>query len=279
MPSQTHTVDYCGCHFAYDVVGSGTPVLFIQGTGVHGAAWRPQTDELSAEYTCLSFDNRGMSRSQPRGAAITIRQMAEDALALMDAEKWERAHVVGHSLGGVVAQELALLAPQRAKSLALLCTFSSGRDAMQMSASMLWTGLRSRVGTRRQRRRAFLELMMPLAEIAKVDPDAMAISLEPVFGHDLADQPPVVMAQLRAMGLYDATPRLNALRNIPTMVVSAELDRISPPSVGRGMAKAIPGATYFEIAAAAHGVPVQRASEINELLRSHWRTVDSRERP
>ena len=276
QPTASRTLEYCGCLLAFDLVGSGQPVVFIHGTGVHGAAWRPQTDALSAEYTCLFFDNRGMARSQPRGVAITITQMAQDALALMDALAWTNAHVVGHSLGGIVAQELAIIAPHRAKSLSLLCTFSRGRDAMQMSAGMLWTGLRSRIGTRRQRRRAFLELMMPPAGLAKVDANAMAISLEPVFGHDLADQPPVVLAQMRAMGGYDATPRLNALRDIPTMVVAAELDRISPPHVGRAMAAAIPGATYHEIAGAAHGVPVQCAGTINNLLREHWRAVDAR---
>lgn len=276
MQNQTRSVEYQGCKLAYDLVGSGEPVLFIQGTGVHGAAWRPQTDVLSADYSCLSFDNRGMGRSQPRAKAITIRQMAEDARAVMDAAGWDRAHVVGHSLGGIIAQELAFIATPRVKSLSLLCTFSRGRDAMQMNASMLWTGLRTRIGTKRQRRCAFLELMMPLSEIAKVDANAMAMSLEPVFGHDLADQPPIVMAQMRAMGPYDATPHLEKLRDIPTMVVSAELDRISPPHVGRKMAADIPGATYHEIAGAAHGVPVQRAPEINELLREHWRKADSR---
>lgn len=276
MQNQSSSVEYQGCKLAYDLVGSGEPVLFIQGTGVHGAAWRPQTDVLSADYSCLSFDNRGMGRSQPRAKAITIRQMAEDARAVMDAAGWDRAHVVGHSLGGIIAQELAFIATPRVKSLSLLCTFSRGRDAMQMNASMLWTGLRTRIGTKRQRRCAFLELMMPLAEIAKVDANVMAMSLEPVFGHDLADQPPIVMAQMRAMGPYDATPQLGKLRDIPTMVVSAELDRISPPHVGRKMAADIPGATYHEIAGAAHGVPVQRAPEINELLREHWRKADSR---
>ncbi|MEO7995961.1 MAG: alpha/beta hydrolase [Gemmatimonadaceae bacterium] len=275
MNPETRTVEHKGCRLAYEVVGLGEPVLFIQGTGVHGAAWRPQTDVLCTEYSCLSFDNRGMSRSQPRGVEITIEQMAEDALKLIAAEKWETAHVVGHSLGGIVAQEVALQAKHRVRSLSLLCTFSRGRDAMQLTPAMIWTGLRTRIGTKRMRRQAFLELMMPAAELAKANADEVAANLAPVFGHDLADQPAVVMAQMRAMGRYDARPRVAALRGIPTMVVSAELDRISPPAVGRRMAAEIPGAAYHEIAGAAHGAPLQRAGEINALLRAHWRAVDS----
>ena len=267
---QTSTIEHRGCRLAYDTAGSGPPVLFIQGTGVHGDAWRPQIDVLRDHFTCLSFDNRGMARSQPRGTAITVAQMAEDALALMDAAGWNTAHVVGHSLGGAVAQAVALQARERVRSLALLCTFSRGRDAMQMSLSMLWTGLRTRIGTKRQRRKAFLEMVLAPHELVGKNLDQVAADLAPVFGHDLADQPAVAMAQLRALGAFDATPRLAELKTVPTLVVSAEFDRISPPWVGKAIAAAIPGARYAEVPAAGHGVPLMHASEINRLLREHF---------
>ena len=267
---QTSTVEHRGCHLAYDIDGSGPPVFFIQGTGVHGDAWRPQIDVLREHFTCLSFDNRGMARSQPRGAAITVPQMAEDALTLMDAAGWKTAHVVGHSLGGAVAQEVALQAQARVRSLALLCTFSRGRDAMQLSPSMIWTGLRTRIGTKRQRRKAFLEMVMAPNELVGKDLDRVAADLAPVFGHDLADQPAVAMAQLRALGAFNATPRLGELKNVPTLVVSAEFDRISPPRVGRAIASGIPGARYAEVPAAGHGVPLLHAAEVNRLLREHF---------
>ncbi len=265
--------EHDGCRLSYRIDGAGPPVLFIQGTGVHGAAWRPQVDVLAHSYSCLSFDNRGIGESQPRGAKISIGQMASDALSLMDAQGWQDAHVVGHSLGGIVAQELALQAPSRARSLALLCTFSRGRDAMQFSAWMLWYGLRTRIGTRAMRRAAFLKLMMTPDELEHADVAAVAESLVPLFGHDLADQPPVMMAQMRAMGSYDATPHLRELSKIPTLVVSAALDRISPPWVGRKMAKDIAGARYVELPNAAHGVPLRQSAVINNLLREHFEAL------
>ena len=109
-----------GCQLAYEDRGTGPPVVFIQGLGIHGRAWKPQVDGLAADYRCLTFDNRGIGRSQPRGCAITIPQMAEDALALMDAQGWERAHLVGQSMGGLVAIEMALRAGRRVRSLALI---------------------------------------------------------------------------------------------------------------------------------------------------------------
>ena len=88
----------------YEVRGRGASVLFIQGAGLHGAGWEPQVSELSTSYTCATFDNRGMGRSQPHVGALTIEQMAADAVAIMDALGWESAHVVGHSMGGLIAR-------------------------------------------------------------------------------------------------------------------------------------------------------------------------------
>ena len=128
----TRTLTHRGCHLAHDLRGEGPPVLFIQGTGIHGDGWLPQIDGLRDRFACLSFDNRGMARSQPIGdARITVEQMAEDALAVMDARGFDAAHVVGHSLGGSIA--LALSAPRRVRTLSLLCTFASGRDATALS--------------------------------------------------------------------------------------------------------------------------------------------------
>ena len=273
--NETLTVEHRGCRLAYEVRGDGPPVLLIQGVGVHGDGWRPQVDGIGARYRCLTFDNRGMNRSQPVGATVSVEQMAEDALKLMDAQRWESAHVVGHSLGGLIALHLGLSARQRVRSLALLCTFARGRDATQLSPWMLWTGLRTRVGTRRQRRHAFLKLVVPPGTLAVSDRDALAERLAPMFGHDLADQPPVTMKQFTAMRAYDATPRLGELSGVSTLVVSATHDRIARPELGRALAAGVPGARFLEIEDAAHGVTIERAGQINDLLGDHFSQTDT----
>jgi pimeloyl-ACP methyl ester carboxylesterase len=260
-------IEHRDCSIAYDLHGSGPRVLFIQGVGVHGAGWRPQVDVLSRDLACLTFDNRGMGRSQPVGMAVTVDQMAEDARAVLDAAGWDQAHVVGHSLGGLVAVALALANRDRVRSLALLCTFASGRDAAPLTRRMIWYGLRSRVGTRSMRRRGFLKLVMPPG--ASVDVEALAPSMAELFGHDLADTPPIVGAQLRAMRAAHLTPRLSELAGLPTLVVSAAHDPIAPPRAGRVLANGIPGATLVEIADASHGLPITHAERVNELLRAH----------
>jgi pimeloyl-ACP methyl ester carboxylesterase len=200
---------------------------------------------------------------------LSIEQMAEDALTLMDEQKWESAHVVGHSMGGLIALHLALAARLRVRSLSLLCTFARGRDALLLSPWMLWVGLCTRMGTRRQRRHAFLKLVVPPETLARSDRDALAERLAPFFGHDLAAQPTVAMKQLAAMGRYDATLHLGELSGLPTLVVSAAHDRIARPELGRDLAARVPGASYFELADASHGVPIERPAPINKLLFEH----------
>ncbi len=269
--TQRDPILHNGYHLSYEIAGSGPPVVLIQGVGVHGGAWARQVSALAAHYECLWFDNRGLGRSQPLGARLTLEQMAEDTLALMDAQGWASAHLVSHSMGGLIALHTALSARARVRSLSLLCSFPHGRDATRLSPWMIWTGLRTRIGTRPQRRKAFLEIVMPPSALATSDRANLAAELAPLFGHDLADQPPVAMKQLSAMVRYNATPRLHELAGLPTLVVSAEHDRIAPPQIGRAMADRIPGARFVEIPGTSHGVTLQHPGRMNTLLHEHLR--------
>jgi pimeloyl-ACP methyl ester carboxylesterase len=269
-----------GTRVEYTVSGSGGPaVLLIQGVGVIGEGWRPQIDALSDRFRVVAFDNRGIGRSAlAAGAPVTIQAMAEDALAIMDAERIERFHVVGHSMGGLIAQQLALMVPRRVRSLSLLCTFATGKQGARLTTDTLLTALRTRIGTRRMRRNAFVELVMPRAYLAGVDRAELAERLRPLFGHDLADQPAIVMRQLRAMSRYDALGSLHLLASIPTIVVSAAEDRIALPPYGRAVAAAIPGARFSVVPDAGHGVTIHRARLINDLLAAHFQYADDRPR-
>ena len=264
------TLQTDGALVAYQRRGEGPPVLLIQGVGAVGEAWRPQVDSLADRFSLIWFDNRGIGGSEVGGSPLTIDAMAADALAIMDAEGAREFHVAGHSMGGVIAQAVALRAPERVKSLAFLCTFARGQDGARFTFSMLVTALRMRIGSRAMRRRAFLELIMPVRYLDTIDCDALAERLAPLFGHDLADQPSIAMTQLRAMSRYDASARLNTLANIPTLVVAAAEDRIARPEYGRALAAAIPGAEYVELPDAGHGVPLHRPEEINTLLAAHF---------
>ena len=259
----------------YELSGHGPRVLLIQGVGVAGECWRPQVDELQKKFQTLLFDNRGIGKSSGCSGPISIEAMAADARALMDAVGWESAHVIGHSMGGVIAQQLALDCPKRIRSLALLCTFARGKDAARLTPWVLWMTLRTRTGTRRMRRRAFLEILWAPEALKSADKDALAARVAGLIGRDLAHQPPILMRQLMAMGRHDISSRLSELREIPSFVISAEHDHIALPRYGEMLADATGAARFETVRGASHGVTIQMASEINQKLIEFLTSVES----
>jgi pimeloyl-ACP methyl ester carboxylesterase len=245
-------------------------VLFVQGVGVEGRGWRPQVEELSSDYACTVYDNRGIGKSRGDTKGLTIDVMARDALALLDRLGVARAHVVGHSLGGVIAQRLAFLRPERVASLALLCTFAGGRDLRSPSARLIWLGLRTAIGTRQMRREAFARLVLPDAYIASRGMGAAIDELEAVFGRNLATPPPITNLQLKALRTHDERARLREIGTIPTLVMSGRFDPIAPPKFGRALADGIGTAQFQEWADASHALPIQHAAAVNQRLHAHF---------
>lgn len=264
------SLDTKDAHLCYDDTGRGPVVLFLQGVGIERRAWSPQTGALESDYRCIASDHRGIGGSEGDLDKLSVDQMARDALALLDGLDIENAHVVGHSLGGVVAQRLALLAPERVQSLALLCTFSGGRDLARPSMRLVWLGALSRIGTRAMRRKAFARLVTPDAAIARRGLDVVATELEEVFGRPLAAPPAIGDRQLSALRTHDERARLGELAKIRTFVASGAHDPIATPASGRALAAAIPGATYRQWDDASHALPIQHAAEVNEALRAHF---------
>lgn len=260
-----------GARVSYARVGTGEPVLLIQGVGAIGKAWTPQVEALKQRFSVITFDNRGIGASTITEGRLTIESMADDALAILDAEGIDRCHVVGHSMGGLIAMQLALISPRRVKSLALLCTFPDGQSGVRLTRDTFFTGLRTRLGTRNMRRNAFLSLVLSKAGMRSEQLRTLATEMTDLFGRDLADQPSIIMKQLRAMSRFDPTWRLRCLASIPTLVVSGEEDRIAVPAYGRKLAGAIPGAAYLQLEKAGHAVPIESPESINRLLAEHMR--------
>lgn len=258
-----------GVTLTYDVVGTGPAVVCIQGVGIVGHGWRPQVGPLSTRFTVITVDNRGIGGSTAGEAPLTIDAMSADVLAILDAEGIRRCHVIGHSMGGLIALQAAVSAPQRVQSLCLLCTFANGADATALSLRMLWLGLRSRIGTRAMRRGAMLEMILPSAYLHGANRAELAAAYADLFGRDLADQPPIVAAQLRAMSACRVADKLPALVGIPTLVVSGRHDPIARPALGRAIADRVPGARFVEFEDASHALPIQCADRLNALLIEH----------
>ena len=259
----------------YELSGNGPPVLLIQGVGVTGEGWRPQIRTLAKGFQTLTFDNRGIGRSVSCNGSVTIEAMAADARALMDAVGWESAHVVGHSMGGVIAQQLALDVPKRVRSLSLLCTFARGKDAARVTPWVLWMTLRTRLGTRRVRRNAFLQMLFPPDYLRAADRDKLAAEVAAIIGRDLAYSPPVLIKQVQALSRHDTSGRLGALAGIPALVISARHDPVALPKYGRQLAQLLPGATFEEMLSSSHGAIIQEADEVSRRLERFFHTTET----
>ncbi len=267
-----------GAKIHYEVAGEGPPVLLIQGTGIAASGWARQVEGLRGRFQCAVFDNRGVGGSSPADRSLSVRQMAEDAGAVMDGLGWQSAHVVGHSLGGLIAQELALQRPTRVRSLALLCTMRRGRDIARLTPGTLWLGLRMMIGTKRMRRMASLGSIVPRALDPAIDRDQLAAEFAEIFGRDLAQQPSVSFRQVRAMAAHVASD-LGPLAGIPTLVVAGDDDRIVRPALSRELATAIVGARHVELANAGHAVILHDAARVNALLAEHFAAAERGDGP
>jgi 3-oxoadipate enol-lactonase len=219
MPS----VDAGGTELHCLRAGSGEPMLLIQGMSATHTAWgRAFLAPLEESFECIVFDNRGMGLSGQAQLPFDIADLSGDVAALLDALEIERAHVVGISMGGMIAQELALAHPERIRSLTLGATYCGGPQGTLMDPAdlqMLAAAMAS--GEREQVFRAMWE-----------------INLSPAFREDetrfaefcaMASALPapreVIVQQMQACAAHDTSTRLASLE-VPTQVIHGTADRL-----------------------------------------------------
>ena len=136
----------------YTLCGQGEPVLLVMGLAMSGRGWRGQVEDLSKDFTVCSYDNRGVGDSSTPIGLYTTRALAKDAFGLMDHLGWDRAHVVGISMGGMIAQHMGLLRPERVRSMALISTHMgglAGRPSFQ--GTKAFVGMQTTTGEQRLR--------------------------------------------------------------------------------------------------------------------------------
>lgn len=113
-----------GIKLNYKVEGQGYPLVMIMGLGANRSGWSPQISFFKKHYTVVTFDNRGVGKSDKPEGPYSIRMMADDTVKLMDHLEIKKTHIMGASMGGMIAQELAINYPERVSKLVLACTFA-----------------------------------------------------------------------------------------------------------------------------------------------------------
>jgi pimeloyl-ACP methyl ester carboxylesterase len=229
MPS----MGVAGTELYYERAGAGEPMLLIQGMSATHLTWgRPFLDQLEPHFDCVVYDHRGMGRSGRAEMPFTVADLAADALGLLDALGIESAHVVGISMGGMTAQELALAAPERIRTLTLGATYCGGPEGTLMATEdVQLLGAAMQSGEPEQIRRAMWEIN--LSPGFRSDDDRYAAFLE--MAEALPAPRTVVMEQMRACAGHDTSGRLGQL-SVPTLVVHGVADRLLRVSNGKQIA-------------------------------------------
>jgi pimeloyl-ACP methyl ester carboxylesterase len=237
-----------GIELYYEVAGQGEPVVLIMGFGGDHQAWGFQYRELAGRYRVVAFDNRGAGQSDAPDLPYTTRMMAEDTIGLMDALGIDRAHVVGASMGGMIAQELALAHPARVRSLQLHCTLAQP-DAQSRALIQAWRGARPALTREQYLRLQFLWLFSPATWQDR--PDFIEMILANGVANPFLQSDVGFIRQGDAILTHDALDRLPSLR-APTLVTVGEDDILVPPRFSRGLAAAIRGAELHTVPGAGH---------------------------
>lgn len=252
------TADLGEIQLHYEEHGAGMPLLLTPGIPAIADDWGPLTRRLSAGRRVIAFDNRGSGTSTTTGGPYSTRQLAADAVGLLDHLGIRRADVFGISLGGMIAQELALGWPERVDRLILGCTHA---------------GLAYSAPQPRETARAFsietddwaerMRALAPLAFSEQVEPATLAAFIEKK-SKDVQD-PEGYRAQIAAVLGHDAYERLAEIAS-PTLIVTGDDDRIIPALSSNVLHEAIPGSRLQEIEGAGHLFFIERPEETVRLV-------------
>lgn len=249
------------CRLFYEVYGSGPPLLLAPGLPQISSDWFPFADALAERFTVVVYDNRGSGRSEEPEGWYSISLMAADAAGLLDHLKVERAHVFGTSMGGMIAQELAIGWGDRIARLVLGCTHAGGSHAVQPDEEV---GRAFALATRDWGER--VAALVPYAfSPAYLESHRDAVSRFVEKKSRDAQSHTGYRKQYGAANRHDSFDRLGGIRR-PTLVITGTQDRVVPPRNSRILCEAIPDARLAEIEAAGHLFFVEQPEATLALL-------------
>lgn len=216
----------------YEVHGSGEPLLAVAGTGQDHTVWREALPHWSARWRTCIFDNRDVGRSSLAIAGYDVADLAHDVVSLADSLALRRFHLIGLSLGGAIAQEVALSVPERVRSIVL---------AVSWSKTTTWQG----------------------QSVLARDPRRIARGRRLLVRETSAQPSEALARQIEAARMHDASARLPSLRR-PVLVVAASEDMIVPPEESTILAQLIPDARLEMLVGAGH--EIQRHPDFGHVV-------------
>jgi 3-oxoadipate enol-lactonase len=259
----SETIEVGGRRLAWTAAGEGPALLLVNGYAATAADWDPTfVAELGTSFRVICPDNRGVGASEPGDLGeLTIDAMAADLEALLDALELERAPVVGWSMGGFVAQRLALRAPERVATLVLLSTDPGGAATVRADAGA-WARLTDHAGTPREQASRLISLLFP--------PD-LAREIDSQFGEVVADaraglEPATLTAQEAAMDVWHAADQPVPGAVPPVLVACGSEDIVIPPGNADILAARWRAARVERFAGGGHAFMAQEPARLAGLV-------------
>lgn len=247
----------------YEEDGHGEPVVWIHGLGLDHQVWGLQASLFAQHFRCVTFDNRDAGQSDRSPSSYTMKTLADDVIGLMDALAVDKAHIVGLSMGGAIAQELAITHPARVNRLVLVSTYTSsdrrGADVLHSFALM-----RARF-SREEYARATTPWVFTYGDYQIPGLVDLAIAR---FEEDPYFLPADVYARQVEAALSHCTEDRLSRITAPTLIVAGDEDLMTPMRFTRTLHERIPGATLAVIRGAGHALILTRAGEFNRLTLS-----------
>lgn len=248
-----------GIKLYYEVHGTGEPLLLIEGLGYASWSWFRQIEVLSNAYGVVSFDNRGVGQSDKPDIPYSIELMADDVARLLESLSIEKAHILGVSMGGYIAQQLAIKYPQKVKSLVLGCTSFGGPHSIPLTEEALQSMLKVEgLSAEEVIRQGFKAAISPkfISAYPEVVDQLVAWRL---------DNPTPRYAwerQFAAARAFNVETQLNKI-NVPTLVITGSEDIVIPPQNSSLLAERISGAHLVIIPGGGHLFFIEKAEEFN----------------
>jgi pimeloyl-ACP methyl ester carboxylesterase len=256
---------------AYKIFGKGDPILLINGYSQSMDNWDPiLLERLASNHTVIIFDNRGIGNTTSgENRFFSIAQFANDTAGLLDVLEIKQAYILGYSMGGFIAQELALTHPDRVGKLIIYASICGGNESILPSQDIINT-LSNGSGTAMERIERFLPLFFP-EKWRNENPnylERIPKTIETIPNKTL-DQ--------HTEAIFNWTGTCSKLKNItqPTLVIVGTDDVLTPPTNSLLITERIPGAWLVQIKGAGHGLMYQYPEQFNKVLQTFLSTTTS----
>ena len=251
-----------GVEIAYELRGAGDPIVMIHGAQGDQSMFNGMAADFAGEYRVLTFDQRGSGLSGKPDMPYSIAMLADDTAALMDHLRITRAHIIGVSMGGMIAQEFALRHPQKVRSLVLGCTTPGGPNSIRMGGDALTSAYSTRPMTAEERGKALAEAAFTKGYLAQ-HPEIVASMIESRRSRPIDNS--AFPHRMKAAQEHNTYDRLGEIRS-PTLVITGKDDALISWENSRILAERIKGAEQVILEPAGHCFWMEKPKESHDAI-------------